>query len=66
MEYFATQINNGRWQFEFVDELYAWHTAVFNGWLWFDKKPYHLECQLQLSFEDMIYSWNKIWEDRSW
>lgn len=66
LEDLTSQINSGKWQFEFIDELYAWDKAEFNGWLWFGKKPYHMECQLQLSFEDMLYSWNKICEDKPW
>lgn len=66
LEQFAKKINNGEWEFEFVDELYAWSRAGFDGYVWFNKKPYEYECQIRLFFNEMIYSWNKICEDRPW
>lgn len=66
IEQFASKINNSNWKFEFVEELYAWSRAGFDGFVWFDKKPYEYECQIRLFFNTMIYSWNKICEDRPW
>lgn len=66
LENLMYQINSGKWRFEFIDEYYACNEALFNGWIRFDKKPYHMECQLQLLFEDMKYSWNRICEDKPW
>ena len=39
---------------------------VLIGYVWFKKKPYEYECQIRLFFNTMIYSWNKICEDRPW
>ena len=63
---FASKINNGDWKFEFIVETYAWQEAIFIGSIHSKIKPYRYECQLHLSFETMIYSWNNIYEDRPW
>ncbi len=62
----STLINSRKWQFEFIDELYAWHEAFFIGLLRSKSKPYHIECQIHFSYEDMLYCWNKVCEDRPW
>jgi hypothetical protein len=66
LDKFIAQINCGNWQFECVDELYAWSRVGFNGYVWLRKRPYHYECQLNLFFDEMSYSWNKICEDKPW
>ena len=66
LEDFCSKINCGIWQFEIVDELYAYRNVVFNGGMFFNKKPYHRECQVQIFFETMTYLWNKICEDKAW
>lgn len=66
LDEFALEINRGKWQYECVDELYAWRRACFNGYVWLDRRPYHYECQINLFFDEMLYSWNKICEDKPW
>lgn len=66
LDKFITGINGGKWQFECVDELYAWNRACFKGYVWLGKRPYHYECQINLFFNEMVYSWNKICEDKPW
>jgi hypothetical protein len=63
---FASLINSGKYRFEFVDEYYASRSAMFGGYLRTERKPYHVECQLEMRYTDMIYSWNRICEDRPW
>ena len=66
-ETFIKNLNSGKWKFEFIDEFYDGnYGALFNGWVYFKHKPYHYDCQIQLRFKKMIYSWNKIYEDRTW
>ena len=66
-EKFIENINSGKWKFEFIDEFYAGNSgALFNGWVYFDHKPHHYDCQIQLRSTKSIYSWNKIYEDRPW
>ena len=65
-DYIISQINAGKWQFEFIDEFYGWRKAEFDGYIWLNKKPYCMEAQLQLNFKEMLYFWDEIYEDRTW
>lgn len=38
-------------------------TFVFECWLWFDKKPYHKECVIILSADELTYFWNNLFVD---
>ena len=63
---FAAKINSGKWAFEFVDEYYGYKCAMFCGYIHTNKKPYLIEMQMEISYEESQYSWNKIYEDRTW
>ena len=63
---FAARINSGMWTFEFVDEYYGYHRAMFCGYIHSNKKPYLIEAQIEAHYEESRYSWNKIHEDRTW
>ena len=66
-EKFIENLNIGKWQFEFIDEFYAGnYGALFNGWVYFNDGKSHYDCQIQLRFTKMVYSWNKICEDKPW
>ena len=66
LEDFAAKLNSGVWTFEFVDEYYGYHRAMFCGYVHTNKKPYLLETQIEVYCEERQYSWHKIYEDRTW
>ena len=63
---FAAKINSGVWTFEFVDEYYGCRRAMFSGYIHRQRKPYHIEMQIDVFYEQSRYSWDKIYEDRTW
>ena len=66
LDAFAAKINGGMWTFEFVDEYYGYRRAMFCGYVHADKKPYLIETQIEAFYEESQYSWNEIFEDRTW
>lgn len=65
-EEFYSKINSSKWKFECITENYTNRKSTYEGWVWFNKKPYHLDCFLEFSYHDVIYNWNEICEDRPW
>ena len=63
---FAAKINSGMWAFEVVDEYYGYRRAMFCGYAHANKKPYFIEMQIEVYYEESQYRWNKIYEDRTW
>lgn len=61
---FCSKINSNQWEFECITESYINKKCNYEGWVWFDESPYHLDCFLEFSYHNVIYSWNKICEDR--
>lgn len=69
LEKFISNINSGKWTFEFLYEYYAGIEslgAIFDCWIDVINKEKHYDCQLKLGCSKMIYSWNKICEDTTW
>ena len=52
--------------FEFVDEYYGCQYAIFVGCIRMDRKPYAVETQIEVCYEESQYYWNKIYQDRTW
>ena len=63
---FIKKIDSKKWQFEFVDEYYGYHRAMFCGYIVKDKEPYFTDAQIEIHYEESQYYWNKIHEDRTW
>ena len=66
LEDFVAKINSGMWTFEFVDEYYGYRRTMFCGYVHADKKPYLIETQIEVFYEESRYSWNEIFKDRTW
>ena len=49
-------INSGRCEFEFVTTYRAYGEILFRGYLWFDKKPYHIACEIELHTDEITYT----------
>ena len=63
---FAAKINSRQWTFEFVDEYYGYHRALFCGVVRAAKAPYLIDAQMEVQYEKSRYCWNAIHEDRPW
>ncbi len=63
---FISKVNCGEWRFEFVNEYYAFHSAMFCGYLHSSKSSYSIYTQIEIMYDEIIYYWNKIYEDRTW
>jgi hypothetical protein len=63
---FCQKINSGQWEFECIDEKYESSQCLYEGWVWFDREPYHQELLMSFSYGDAVYQWDTIREDRPW
>lgn len=54
---FFTAINNGTFEFEFVTTYRSYQHILFKGYVWFDKAPYNMECEIEIHTDDVFYSW---------
>ncbi len=59
-------INSGKYELEFLYQYKAYHAQIFECWLWFDEKPYHMECELKMSTDKATYCWNELCKDKVW
>ena len=62
MEY----VNNKNYTIEFLYQYNGYHSMIIECWLWSKKKPYHQECEIKVSFQDVKYYWNELCKDREW
>ena len=65
-EDYCLKINSGEWKFECINENYNDQKCVYEGWVWFHGEPYHFDCRLEFTFQNAVYHWNKICENRTW
>ena len=63
---FINVVNDGSFQLEFIDEYKGFQSRLFKCWVWFDKKPYHYECEIILHSEEVTYLWNQLRNDCVW
>ncbi len=54
---FLTAVNKGSFEFEFVTTYRSYQHILFKGYVWFDREPYHMECEIELHTDDIFYSW---------
>ena len=62
MEY----VNNKNYTIEFLYQYYGYQSMIIECCLWSKKKPYHQECEIKISFQDVKYYWNELCEDKEW
>lgn len=58
-ENFISTINEGAFEFEFVTTYKNYQYVLFKGYVWFDRKPYNLECEIELHTDNISYMWNE-------
>lgn len=63
IEEFVHQINDKLYSLEFFYSYIGYQTFKFDCWIWFDKEPYHKECELIISAQEISYQWNNIYEE---
>ena len=63
IEEFMHQMNNKLYSLEFLDSYIGYQTFKFDCWIWFDKEPYHKECELIISSQKISYQWNNIYKE---
>lgn len=63
---FINAVNAGDFQVEFITQYKGFQSYLFKCWVWFDKKPYHSECEIILNSEKALYCWNELRNDCAW
>ena len=57
-------INEKNCTLEFLYQYKGYNSMIIECCLWSNKKPYHRECELRLSFKEVKYCWNELCEER--
>ena len=55
---FINAVNNGTFKLEFVYKYQGYQSVLYKCYVWFDRTPYHYECEMILHTEKMICRWN--------
>lgn len=63
---FFRAVNNGTYQLEFISRYEGFQSLLFQCAVWFDRAPYHMECELILHTDRTEFCWNRLREDRPW
>lgn len=56
---FVYAVNKGEFEFEFVSTYRAYHSILFQGYVWRKKKPWWMECEIELHVDEITYSWDE-------
>ena len=56
---FISAVNDGSFEFEFVTTYKSYQHILFKGYVWFDKEPYSMECEIELHIDQISYMWNE-------
>lgn len=63
---FINAVNCGDYRIEFITQYKSFQSVLFKCWVWFDKSPYHAECEIILNTENVAYNWNQLRYDCVW
>ena len=66
IEKLINAVNSGTFQLEFVTQYKGFQSILHKGYIWFDKKPYHRECEIILPTDCAVYRWNRLHYDAKW
>lgn len=53
-------VNQGRCEVELVTEYHSYQSCLWQCYVWFDKPPYHDECEIILPMQRVVYQWNTL------
>ena len=56
---FCDAMRENGFEFECVTTYYAYRRILIKGYVWFNEEPYHRECEIALSADRRIFSWNE-------
>lgn len=62
LDIFAEKINGGM-ELEFLYSYKGYQSFIFECWLWFNNEPYHKECVIIISADQVTYNWNTLFTD---
>lgn len=63
---FINAVNNGDFRVEFITQYKSFQSVLFKCWVWFDRSPYHSECEIILHTEKAAYQWKHLRYDCVW
>lgn len=63
---FIKAVNCGDYRVEFITQYKSYQSLLFKCWVWFNKAPYHRECEIVLHTEKAAYRWNSLRYDCRW
>lgn len=63
---FINAVNAGDFEIEFITQYKSYQSFLFKCWVWFNKEPYHSECEIILHSGSVLYRWNDLRYDRCW
>ena len=56
---FVSAVNRGEFEYEFVSTYRAYHSILFQGYVWRKKKPWWMECEIELHVDEITYCWDE-------
>lgn len=61
---FIDAVNDGSYRVEFIHKYTGYQSLLYKCWVWFDRKPWHKECEIIIPTDSITYCWNQICENR--
>ena len=58
------KLNSGM-ELEFLNCYNGNDSVLFKCWLWFEEEPYHKECVLIISADDITYYWDQMYVENT-
>ena len=58
LENFINAVNNEIFELEFLYKYQGYQSILYKCCVWFDRAPYHYECEIIMHTENMICRWN--------
>ena len=58
----AEMVNSGM-ELEFLYSYKGYQSYIFECWLWSDTEPFHKECVIIISADDVLYNWNVLYAE---
>ena len=58
----AEMVNSGM-KLEFLYSYKGYQSYIFECWLWSDTEPFHKECVIIISADDVLYNWNVLYAE---
>ena len=58
----AEMVNSGM-ELEFLYSYKGYQSYIFECWLWSDTEPFHKECVIIISADDVLSNWNVLYAE---